>query len=52
MKLDKNTEVSLKRKKEKREKEYLPPIEKTSNLNTTTTTTPESKFHLSNNLIN
>ncbi|CAF1128106.1 unnamed protein product [Adineta ricciae] len=29
-KLDKNTEVSLQRKKEKREKEYLPPVEKSS----------------------
>ncbi|CAF3163171.1 unnamed protein product [Rotaria socialis] len=28
VKLDKNTEVSLQRKKEKREKEYIPPVEK------------------------
>lgn len=31
-KLDKNTEVSLQRKKEKREREYVPPVEKPSNL--------------------
>jgi hypothetical protein len=32
VKLDKNTEVSLKRKKEKREKEFEPPVEKPSHL--------------------
>lgn len=32
MKLDKNTEVSLQRKKEKREKEFIPPVEKSSHL--------------------
>ncbi|CAF4275731.1 unnamed protein product, partial [Rotaria sordida] len=38
VKLDKNTEVSLKRKKEKREKEFIPPIEKQSNLKQKPTT--------------
>ena len=28
--MEKNTEVSLKRKREKREKEYRPPVEKTA----------------------
>ncbi|CAF0800697.1 unnamed protein product [Rotaria sordida] len=38
VKLDKNTEVSLKRKKEKRDKEFIPPIEKQSNLKQKPTT--------------
>jgi len=37
-KLDKNTEVSLQRKKEKREKEFLPPMEKTPHLKQQQTT--------------
>ncbi|UJR38221.1 hypothetical protein I4U23_030894 [Adineta vaga] len=36
-KLDKNTEVSLQRKKEKREKEYVPPVEKSSQRKQSTT---------------
>ncbi|CAF3594688.1 unnamed protein product, partial [Rotaria sp. Silwood2] len=42
VKLDKNTEVSLQRKKEKREKEFIPPVEKQFNLKQQSTTTNDT----------
>jgi hypothetical protein len=44
--LDKNTEVSLQRKKAKREKEYVPPVEKSSNLNSKSTTEGINLYNL------